>query len=592
MADLSTHYKERTPEETVQIIRDFFESKGFKLKITQNEESEAGTWYCHVDLYKGDYRLDGSNGKGVSEIYSLASGHAELYERFCNGMMFGANPWWNKSVIKMNQEKHGYSLRADEKKLTYEEVSNNCYRTGHFLSTACGADQSLQKATVDYITDGQYIGLPMYNIADENDILYMDPRMLLRISHSIGMAAGNTLDEALNQGISELMEKHAQWQMFQEWDKVHYAINLDKIENPNLKDIIKKIEALDYKLYLVDLSYNYKVPVMMSILVDKKYNTININFGSFPVFDIAAERVLTELYQGHDSYRNSMHLLSIQQPYRTFGVDLLKYYGNAVFGDVLPETFLDYIEYKDTYNHEVFIDEHKSNSEIRKYYSDLGKSLNMKFYYLNNSLSKDMYAIHILNEGENTYTGDEIYDNWWDKASILQAKKQLQKLSSFYNKLYNNKMDYIEFLELITYLNNSTSQLVHNFLGQTRMWNDFLITQNNGNQYNNFSPFITSDSNGVFYNIVEPNMLQDVMNTILYVPFKKYILLKQYIMCGAYTSQEILNIFNNFFNYNLTEEDINKCGNSIYMLKKVYVEPMQEYLQGEEYKQIIEAFVQ
>ena len=125
MADLSTHYKEISPEQTVQNVRKFFNDNGFTIKMTENYESESSTWFCHVDLYLNDYRISGANGKGVSEIYSLASGHAELYERFCNGMMFGANPWWNKSIIKMNQEKHGYSLRADEKKLTYDEVSNN-----------------------------------------------------------------------------------------------------------------------------------------------------------------------------------------------------------------------------------------------------------------------------------------------------------------------------------------------------------------------------------------------------------------------------------------------------------------------------------
>lgn len=31
MADLTTHYKERTPEETVQIIKDFFKAHNYKL---------------------------------------------------------------------------------------------------------------------------------------------------------------------------------------------------------------------------------------------------------------------------------------------------------------------------------------------------------------------------------------------------------------------------------------------------------------------------------------------------------------------------------------------------------------------------------
>lgn len=591
MADLSTHYKEVSPEQTVQNIKKFFNDRKFTIKLTESRESEGGTWFCHVDLYLNNERLSGANGKGMTEAYSLASGYAELYERFCNGMTFLANPWWNRAVIDANKEKHGYYLRADEKLLTYDELTNNCYRTTHYLSSSCGADLTFQKAAVDYITNGQYIGLPMYNFADENDVMYMDPRLLLRMTHSIGMAAGNSLDEALNQGISELMEKYAQNELFKDWESTHYALDLKKIENPKLQDSIQKIEALGYKLYLVDLSYNYNAPVMMSILFDKKYHTININIGSFPVFDIAAERVLTELYQGKVTYRNENHLLTLQQPYKTYQGNLLVLYGNSISGEVLPETFLDRIEYKDTYNHEVFIDKNVSNEEIRKYYIDLSSKLNMKFYYLNNSLCDDMYAIHILCEGERAYAADELYDNSWNKTSIRLAKKLLKSLTKFYDGMYTNNVDYINLLELISSLSDPQDILVHNFIGEIRLWNDFLISENNGLQYNNLIPFISSDNLGVIYNSLNTDVLRDVMCTFLYNPFKCYLLLKSYVMSRAYDTEEVLNVFNNFLKYNIGEEDIYKCGNSTYTLKKAYIEPMYNYLHSEDYSKIINAFI-
>ena len=93
--------------------------------------------------------------------------------------------------------------------------------------------------------------------------------------------------------------------------------------------------------------------------------------------------------------------------------NLLRFYGNSISGEILPETFLKNIKYKDTYNHDIYIDRNVTNHEIRQYYIDLSEKLNVKFYYLNNSLSNDIYAIHILCEGENAYSADDLYYNSW-----------------------------------------------------------------------------------------------------------------------------------------------------------------------------------
>jgi hypothetical protein len=40
----------------------------------------------------------------------------------------------------------------------------------------------------------------------------------------------------------------------------------------------------------------------MSLIINKITHAISINLGSFPIFDIALERILTELYQGFESF--------------------------------------------------------------------------------------------------------------------------------------------------------------------------------------------------------------------------------------------------------------------------------------------------
>ena len=79
---LNNHYKDRQPEETIQIIKQFFLDRGFFIK----EEpliGESGTWSYKIALLFNNDTILMSNGKGMTQSFALASGLAELYERFC-----------------------------------------------------------------------------------------------------------------------------------------------------------------------------------------------------------------------------------------------------------------------------------------------------------------------------------------------------------------------------------------------------------------------------------------------------------------------------------------------------------------------------
>jgi ribosomal protein S12 methylthiotransferase accessory factor YcaO len=49
-------------------------------------------------------------------------------------------------------------------------------------------------------------------------------------------------------------------------------------------------------VHIIDFSYNYNVPVLCAIVVNKSTHAVSVNLGAAPVFDIACERVLTELH--------------------------------------------------------------------------------------------------------------------------------------------------------------------------------------------------------------------------------------------------------------------------------------------------------
>jgi hypothetical protein len=92
MTNLTLKYKERAPLETIHIIKEFFNNKGYTTRIFNNIETESGSWHCAVELYKNNKLILTTFGKGVNDIYSQASGYAELFETFCNQWAFIKNP--------------------------------------------------------------------------------------------------------------------------------------------------------------------------------------------------------------------------------------------------------------------------------------------------------------------------------------------------------------------------------------------------------------------------------------------------------------------------------------------------------------------
>ena len=119
--NFDTKYKARTPEDTISIIKNFFEGRGYTLtEVTF--QTEAGTWTVHIELFdKGFYILQ-SNGKGMTKLFSLASGYAELYERYCNMHPILSNKIFQKRFFNNNFEKNGFYFQKGEKEISYTEM--------------------------------------------------------------------------------------------------------------------------------------------------------------------------------------------------------------------------------------------------------------------------------------------------------------------------------------------------------------------------------------------------------------------------------------------------------------------------------------
>ena len=76
-------YKDRKPSDTIELIKKFFEERGFELQLSTSE-SCYGTFSAVSRLFYKNLQFSSSNGKGLSKELATASCLGELFERYCN----------------------------------------------------------------------------------------------------------------------------------------------------------------------------------------------------------------------------------------------------------------------------------------------------------------------------------------------------------------------------------------------------------------------------------------------------------------------------------------------------------------------------
>lgn len=115
-----------------------------------------------------------------------------------------------------------------------------------------------------------------------------------------GSSAGNTLEEAVCQGVCEVVERHVS-------DLVSHnrletpAIDLDSIEDPVNRELLEKFHRNGIKVYLNDISLDTGIPTVAGVAVDPftfpETSEIVYTAGTSPDPEKAIIRALTEIAQ-------------------------------------------------------------------------------------------------------------------------------------------------------------------------------------------------------------------------------------------------------------------------------------------------------
>lgn len=570
MNNSEKHFKDREPLETINIVKDFFRKKNLKIYEESFRESEIGTYSNRFELTtQTGLKVLGANGKGMTPEYCKASGLGELYERFCNYCMNINNNFFTNIYFQNNTKL---------KQMTYEEALSPIFLQKYFKALL-GDNKDKIKDFVSTRLNNKFYGQEFTNLFT-NEKKYFEVQLIDLACTSIGLAAGNTLNEALNQAMSEWFEKLIQRKFYSKPQEKYYCIDFNTINNQKIKTWINNIHQLGYKFYIVDLSYNFNMPVLMSVLINNKEQNITINFGSFPVIDIALERIITELYQGIASFKDFPNPILI--PSRNIEVEevLRTNHSSHAHMRTFPEDFFNKIEYT-SYNKEMFLEGSFENEYLKNYLLNIYKKLNYSIYYADQSQMDELIAIRVLVPEENIRDDMMTQFARYDTSSIekyslnhyifikmIQDNVDNQTLINFYKT---------NCLEVLDHLENVDK----NFLA------DLTIPDMLSPTGLNFKGSLGTFFQDLYYN---PSMTEYKVGvngpTIFYTYIKKYLTLKTYINSRKYSKEEIKNFFK-IFEDEITDKDFIYINNFDYLFEQIYLIPVKKFINSNEYKNLV-----
>ena len=293
------HYKEVDAKITVSKLKQILRQKGIEVEEKWMKKSLVDTYSLRLNI-KGTNI--GTNGKGITKELAEASAYAEFFERFQNRAL---GQW------KL-EEKRDFLITKDEKIQDSKEIvcNHTVFMESYF--DKLGKKCCLNKTKIEFLESlevrdelefgikNKYVTLPFFNV-NKRKVEFLPYTILKMLYSSNGMCAGNSLEEALVQGISEIIERYVQKKLF--------------IEKPTLPDIpkeylkkfsyvydrfLKMKQITGYDFYFKDCSFGGKYPVAALIIVEKDTGNYGVKLGCHPNYGIAIERTITEIAQGQE----------------------------------------------------------------------------------------------------------------------------------------------------------------------------------------------------------------------------------------------------------------------------------------------------
>ena len=249
----------------------------------------------------------GTNGKGMTFQYALASAYGEMMERLQNGLLLPQSvrnylycgshsviPETWKEWLKTNDADLEYFYFPDEQWLTMDELLDSAEEV---LKAVLKVDREelLQLLQIAY-EDKEILCTPYYDLV--TDTTYYLPEVLMYLAYaSNGMCAGNTEKEAAIQGLAEIYERYAIKIAYDNPDVEIPVIEDRYFDGTLVADMLRDMQATGITYEILDMSMGIGLPVVGLRVWKDGGRTIAVHVGSDPSPITALERCITELYQ-------------------------------------------------------------------------------------------------------------------------------------------------------------------------------------------------------------------------------------------------------------------------------------------------------
>ena len=281
--------KEKTPKDTIKRIKGIL--KKLNIEICENvfgQKKINGDNLSSLRIYLKENNKCGTNGKGSSSELAKASAYAEFMERLQTQFLF----------LFSNKE---YLYSPDEKIVRNTELCDNpifknvgekelLFKMNYLANMICFDNSS---------KNDDVILVPFFSYKTKK-IEELPVYILSLIHGSTGLSAGNTIEEALVQGMSEICERYVQTKVINENLSLPDIPTKNYMKYEKIRKMIHLLEDNDFSILLKDASIGLDLPVICAVILDKREDVVSIKFGSHPSLPIAIERCLTEFAQGND----------------------------------------------------------------------------------------------------------------------------------------------------------------------------------------------------------------------------------------------------------------------------------------------------
>jgi len=294
------------PANTIRRIKDGFARLGLNPEYAPVRVSD--------NIYWGRAWIDSIRivcvGKGVTPELAEASAYAELAERFSAGLFypvfeqevrFNVPALHNQATLRfLNHEwmdgyVHAHQDQLDEALKIEALLANETQLSQADLTEI--KDSPMARHWVDgfSVLSGRNVKVPV------NFVAY--------IHASNGIAAGNTLEEAIVQASCEIFERHAQISVIRP-ERVIPSIDLESIGNESIQRMVHFYRENNVEVIIKDLSLGHRFPAVGVLFVnrnlasDRLEHKILIPGVSFNL-DEALTRCFTEGMQGRNTLKTT-----------------------------------------------------------------------------------------------------------------------------------------------------------------------------------------------------------------------------------------------------------------------------------------------